>query len=44
MPAVRRMEKAMGPLDAEREARIRRVEEMLGVAEPAAATNCPAPP
>jgi hypothetical protein len=36
MPAVRRMEKAMGPLDAEREARIRRVEEMLGVAEPAA--------
>ena len=30
------MEKAMGPLDAEREARIRRVEEMLGVAEPAA--------
>jgi hypothetical protein len=36
MHAVRRMEKAMGPLDAEREARIRRVEEMLGVVEPAA--------
>jgi pimeloyl-ACP methyl ester carboxylesterase len=36
MHAVRRMEKAMGPDDAEREARIRRVEELLGVLEPTA--------
>jgi methylphosphotriester-DNA--protein-cysteine methyltransferase len=36
MHAVRRMEKAMGPGDAEREARIRQVEELLGVLEPAA--------
>jgi hypothetical protein len=31
MHAVRRMEKAMGPVDAEHEARIRRVEEVLAV-------------
>jgi hypothetical protein len=36
MHAVRRMEKAMGPVDAEREARIRRVEKLLGVLEAAA--------
>ncbi|MGB8204050.1 MAG: DUF3141 domain-containing protein [Candidatus Baltobacteraceae bacterium] len=35
--AVRRMEKAMGPADPEREARIRRVEEVLGVLVPAPA-------
>ncbi|MGD0472688.1 MAG: DUF3141 domain-containing protein [Candidatus Velthaea sp.] len=36
MHAVRRMEKAMGAIDAEREARIRHVEELLGVLETAA--------
>jgi hypothetical protein len=36
MHAVWRMEKAIGPVDAEREARIRRVEEVLGVDRPAA--------
>jgi pimeloyl-ACP methyl ester carboxylesterase len=35
MHAVRSMEKAMGPVDAEREARLRRVEEILGVLAPA---------
>jgi hypothetical protein len=35
MHAVRRMEKAIGPVDAAREARIRRVEEILGVLVPA---------
>ena len=36
MHAVRKMEKAMGAMDAEREARIRHVEDLLGVLEPAA--------
>jgi len=36
MHAVRKMEKAMGAMDAAREARIRHVEELLGVLEPAA--------
>jgi len=35
MHAVRRMEKAMGKVNAEREGRIRRVEEVLGVLVPA---------
>jgi pimeloyl-ACP methyl ester carboxylesterase len=45
MHAVRRMEKAMGPDDAEREARIRHVEELLGVLEPTAppAADSPTP-
>jgi pimeloyl-ACP methyl ester carboxylesterase len=38
MHAVRKMEKAMGAMDTEREARIRHVEELLGVLEPAGET------
>jgi hypothetical protein len=44
MHAVRKMEKSMGAMDAAREARIRHVEELLGVLEPAApaaAENAP---
>jgi hypothetical protein len=36
MNAVRRMEKAMGPIDARREERLRRVEAILEVVQPAA--------
>jgi hypothetical protein len=44
MHAVRRMEKAMGTVDAERAARIRRVEEILGLIEPAALPGGDLPP